>query len=374
MPWKNRDTMSIRREFVFRAINGPTTFSQLCREFGISRKTGYKWMERYHSDGSHGLRDRSRRPLQMPSRTRDCFVEAILELRDKHPAWGAKKLRQVLLNSGHEALPSVATFNRILKEHCRVTAESSGQRQRFIRFERGEPNELWQMDFKGHFSLIEGECHPLTILDDCSRYSLCLRACPTENELVVREGLEATFREYGLPDAMTMDNGSPWKGYPGQRLSGITVWLMRLGIRVSHSRPGHPQTQGKDERFHRTLKEELLRYHNFQCLQDAQEHFDNWRDIYNNTRPHEALNMACPSHKYRPSRKPYTESLSPVEYPEGDEVKRVGGNGEIWFMGKRFYIGGHLRGEFIGVRQRKENVWDFYYVNSRIGGHKADDV
>lgn len=366
MPWKDKGLMSLREEFVHRAKS--ENIAQLCREYKISRKTGHKWLSRYEEEGILGLQDRSRRPFQSSSKVDKEHVELILASREKYPAWGAKKLRQVLLNEGHKDLPSLSSFNRILTKAEKIPPLASEKRKHFIRFERSTPNELWQMDFKGYFQVKEGECHPLTILDDCSRYSICLKACSTENEINVREGLEMAFQEYGLPEAMTMDNGSPWKGYPTQRLSNITVWLMRLGIRVSHSRPNHPQTQGKDERFHRSLKEELLKYHNFQDLEDAQRHFNEWRDIYNHIRPHEALGMDFPAKRYKRSERKFPKKLPQIEYEKGDEVKKVGNNGEICFRGKRQYVGSHLRGDYVALRFRRDEVWDIYYVKSRIGG------
>ena len=258
MPWNDRDTMTLRDEFVGKAQSAKYSISELCREYNISRPTAYKWIQRYRDEGPIGLYNRNTNPLRMPSKVAPEKVQLIIHLRDKYPAWGAKKLRQVLINEGHEGLPSLSSFNRILSRECKITETESRKRQKFIRFEKATPNELWQMDFKGHFRTAEGECHPLTILDDCSRYAICLKGCLSENEISVRKALEEAFHCYGLPLAMTMDNGSPWKGYSKQRLSNLTVWLMRLGIRVGHSRPNHPQTQGKDERFHRTFKEEVL--------------------------------------------------------------------------------------------------------------------
>jgi transposase InsO family protein len=368
MPWKDRGAMSLREEFVLKALNKGNNISQLCEEYHISRQTGYKWINRYRKEGILGIQDRSKRPLYAPSRIEEDKVKLILSWRDKEPEWGAKKLQQVLLNLGHSNLPSIASINRILSRAGKIADEESEKRKHFTRFERKSPNELWQMDFKGHFLLFEGECHPLTILDDCSRYSLCLKACASENEIAVHNGLEEAFRQYGLPLAMTMDNGSPWKGYPGQRLSRLTVWLMRLGIKVSHSRPAHPQTQGKDERFHRTFKAEVLKYHNFQGLGDAQKQFDAWRYKYNCIRPHEAIGMKCPSQVYFESERRYKEKLDPIEYFPGDKVKKVGSNGEICFQGKRYYVGSYLKDEPVAIREIKDEYWDIYYVNSRIGG------
>jgi len=358
--------MSLRKEFIMKVQAQGYKVSHLCREYRISRKTAYKWLKRYSEEGILGLEDRTKRPSLSPARIRDEFVDGIICLRSKYPSWGGKKLRQLLLNEGHENIPSLSTVNRILKREDMIDKKESEKRQAYIRFEREFPNELWQMDFKGYFLVPGNECHPLTILDDCSRYAICLKACASESEELVRSGLEKAFREYGLPDAMTMDNGSPWKGYAGQRLSRITVWLMRLGIKVSHSRPRHPQTQGKDERFHRSLKEELLRFHNFQSLENAQTSFDEWRELYNYVRPHEGIGMKCPGQRYKASEKRYPERLAPIEYLPGDEVKKVYNNGTVCFRGQWYPVGKPLYGEYVALRQIKENEWDIYYANSRL--------
>jgi transposase InsO family protein len=367
MPWDNRGLMFLKEEFIQNVKKKTGTISQLCEKYNISRKTGHKWINRHSEEGFLGLNNRSKRPCSMPSRVSNDHVELIVSIRDQYPSWGAKKLKQVLINIGHKNLPSISSFNRILRREERVVRAESEKRHRYIRFERETPNELWQMDFKGHFAVSEGKCYPLTILDDCSRYSICLKACSSENEVSVRRGLEEAFRQYGLPEAMTMDNGSPWKGHSTQRLSRLTVWLMRLGIKIGHSRPYHPQTQGKDERFHRTFKEEVLKYHNFQGLSDAQKHFDEWRHLYNHIRPHEALGMRCPVQKYRQSERQFPEKLPTIEYQLEDVVKRVKRGGEIPFKGKYYYVGEHLRGEFVALRQRAERRWDIYYVTTRLG-------
>ena len=372
MPWDTRGVVSMREEFIARVTAKLMSISELCREYKITRRTAYKWLKRFDEDGVMGLQDRSRRPCRMPLRIKDSVKELILRYRDKYPSWGAKKIKQVLLNDGYNGLPSLSSFNRIFLHEGRVLPTESEKRKQFLRFEKQSPNELWQMDFKGHFEMVEGACHPLTVLDDCSRFSICLKACVSESEFAVRKALEAAFYQYGIPIAMTMDNGSPWKGYPKQRLSNLTVWLMRLGIKVGHSRPRHPQTQGKDERFHRTFKEEVLKYHNFQSLTEAQKHFDAWREIYNYIRPHEALNMKCPGERYSPSNRRYTEKLPAIEYRSEDQVKKVGGNGEVSFQGNRLYVGSFLKGERVAFRQRKEDEWDIYYVESRIGSFKRN--
>lgn len=367
MSWKEKDIVMLRHEFVTKALEPSANISKLCKEYGISRDIAYKWLNRYKEEGLLGLSDRSKRPSHMPSKLDDSIVQLVLAVKEEFPEWGAKKIVQTLANQGH-SFPSIATTNRILQRHNKINIAESEKRKPFIRFEREFPNELWQMDFKGYIPLDKGNCYPLTILDDCSRYSICIKACISENELSVREALEDAFHENGLPAAMTMDNGSPWKGYPKQRLSSLTVWLMRLGIKVSHSRPGHPQTQGKLERFHQSFKKEVLKYHNFQSLEEAQDSFNAWRYIYNHIRPHEALGLQYPAQKYCKSPREYRPELPVINYEVGDVVRQVGYNGEVSFKGKRCYIGGHLRGEKIAFRPRNEEEWDIYYFKTRLGG------
>lgn len=366
MPWKSRGTMSLREEFVKKAYENKFNMSELCRHYEISRTTAYKWLKRYEQEGEVGLLDRSRRPCHSPLRISTEQVEIILNARKNSPAWGAKKLRQTLINEGFSSLPSIATFNRVLLRHGKIDKEESTKRQHFIRFERLQPNELWQMDFKGHFKMVEGRCHPLTVIDDHSRYVVCLRACITENEESVRCALEETFRTHGLPEAMTMDNGSPWKGSPPYRLSRLTIWLMRLGIQVSHSSPRHPQTQGKDERFHRSLKDEVLKFHQFKDIKEAQHYFDHWLQIYNHKRPHEGIGMACPIQRYKPSLKPYPNKLPTIEYRPEDLLRKVRMCGQISYHGKDYFVGEHLCGETVALRQTGNKRWDIYYCNARV--------
>lgn len=367
MPWINRNNMSTKEEFILKALSNEYNINKLCNEYNISRKTAYKWINRFKKDGIEGLNEKSRRPTISPTLTSENNVNLILELRDKYPEWGARKLRHVLMRESKIELPCESTFNRILKQYDKIDPIQSEKRKHFIRFERELPNQLWQMDFKGHFKLLElGRCHPLTILDDHSRFSISLKAFNSENGESVKKALEEAFRKYGLPDAMTMDNGSPWKGSPPFRLSKITVWLTRLGIKVSHSTPRHPQTQGKEERFHRTLKTELLKYYQFKDLSDAQLHFDEWREVYNNIRPHEGIGMLCPANRYVESSKRFPEILMPVEYPERDEVRRVGKRGTIDFKGTTHYIGEHLHEENVGIREVKEDTYDVYFCTTKV--------
>ncbi len=238
----------------------------------------------------------------------------------------------------------------------------------YQRFEQERPNQLWQMDFKGHYRLGNGErCHPLTVLDDHSRYSLCLQACRNEQTETVQQQLTATFRRYGLPERMLMDNGSPWGNDLAHQYTPLTVWLLRLGIGVNHSRPYHPQTQGKDERFHRSLKVEVLAqrtYGDFGCMQIR---FDQWRYCYNHVRPHEALGMAVPASRYQLSHRSFPEQLRPLEYGAIDHVRKVQSDGKISFRNHEFCVGKAFRGSPVALRPTVEDgVYEIYFATHRI--------
>jgi transposase InsO family protein len=251
MPWSARNVSDLREEFVVLARQNGVSFSELCRRFGVSRQTGYKWLGRYAEQGPCGLVERSRRPVGSPSMTPSGLQRQVLELRLQHPAWGGRKISRRLADLGHAGVPAPSTVNSILKRHGLITPEASSAAQPWQRFEHAQPNALWQMDFKGHFpTATDGRCSPLTVLDDHSRYSLVLQACGKTDTDTVQGWLIEAFRRHGLPVRINTDNGAPW-GAPGQpgQLTGLAVWLIRLGIQVSYSQPYHPQTNGKDERF-----------------------------------------------------------------------------------------------------------------------------
>jgi transposase InsO family protein len=234
------------------------------------------------------------------------------------------------------------------------------------RFEHDAPNRLWQIDFKGHFAIEGGRCHPLTVLDDHSRFALGLQACGDEKTETVKDRLSSIFRRYGLPERMTMDNGSPW-GSHCEDPTALTVWLMRLGVGVSHSRPYHPQTQGKDERFHRTLQREVLNRYALRDLDHAQRRFDDWRGIYNLERPHEALAMQVPASRYRPSMRTFPESLPPIEYDSTDRIRKVQIGGEIYLGGRPYKVGGAFVGHPVAVRATPvAGLLDIFFCHQKI--------
>lgn len=374
MAWQNKDTMALKEEFLEKYLSKVQSLSSLCRDFDISRKTAYKWIDRFKEDGVSGLASHSKRPLTSPARISNKMINLILSTRKKFPSWGCRKLRQYLLNEGIICLPSESTFNRILLKNGEIDPIESEKRTQWIRFERAVPNELWQMDFKGHFKLLEeGRCHPLTILDDHSRFSIYLKGCKSEDGESVKSSLEDAFRQFGMPEEMTMDNGSPWKGHQF-RLSKLTVWLMRLGIKVSHSAPYHPQTQGKLERFHRSLKEEVLKYHQFGSLSEAQERFDEWRYIYNNLRPHEGIGMACPSTKYQRSLRSYPEKLPEIEYDINDAKLKVRQGGTVYFKGKEYWLGQHFAGEYVSLKEVGNETYDIFFSKCKVQRFKLNSI
>ena len=236
-----------------------------------------------------------------------------------------------------------------------------------IRFERDRPNELWQMDFKGHFAHDAGRCHPLTLLDDHSRFSLCLEACANQRGATVEASLVPTFERYGLPRRMVFDNGSPWGNGPGDPYTPLGVWLLRLGIAISHSRPYHPQTLGKDERFHRSLKAEVLQGRRFRDLAHCRQAFAAWRHVYNLERPHEALDMAVPASRYRPSPRAYPPTLPAIEYAAGDRVRKVQHGRRVDFMGKTWRLPKAFRGYPLALRPTpRDGIWKVFFMTHEI--------
>jgi len=369
MPWNEVTVMSERKRFVQLAGEPKANISALCREFNISRPTGYLWLKRHKEEGEQGLKNHSSRPHNSPNRTSEELEDLILEIRLEYPMWGSVKIASQLRELGVIDLPSKTTINEVLKRHGRICPQESEKHKAYQRFEHEEPNDLWQMDFKGHIRMGNGiRCHPLTLLDDHSRFNLIIRACANEQSGTVKSSLIDVFRDYGLPERMTMDNGAPW-GYSGAQLhTHLTAWLIRLGIRVYHSRPCHPQTQGKLERFHRTFKSELLSLYEFDDLEHAQSGFDYWRDVYNYERPHGAIDLAVPSERYQPSESVYNEdALSAIEYDSDMEVRKVQVDGLINYKGKVYRVGSAFHGEPVGLKPtEEEDMMAVYYCHQKV--------
>jgi transposase InsO family protein len=348
MPWREVSIMEQRREFVRLAMQDGANRRELCRRFGIHPSTGYKWLGRWTSEGELG--DRSRRPHTSPGRTERQIEERILAVRDAHPAWGGRKIARCLERDA-VASPAFSTVQEILRRYDRIVPPPGGPAAE-LRFEREAPNCLWQMDFKGWMPLAAGgRCHPLTIVDDHSRYSVCLEACANEQGRTVQGRLELTFRRYGLPDAFFVDNGAPWGDSCGQCWTRLGVWLLKLGVGVIHSRPYHPQSRGKNERFHRTLKAEVFAFKRFRDLAEVQRALDRWRTVYNLDRPHEALGQQVPASRYRPSARAFPERLPSVDYDERETVRRVPTSKDyVSFKGRRWKVPQAFRGEPVAIR------------------------
>lgn len=372
MPWKPVEEMSLKREFVELAGREGANMSELCRRFGVSRPTGYKWLKRWREGGVEALFARSRRPGSSPGRTSAPMEEKIVAVRTDNPVWGGRKIRRRLQDLGVKGVPSASTVTEVLRRHGKLGPESrkSSEGSGWKRFERKRPNELWQMDFKGHFELGSGgRCHPLGVLDDHSRFNLVLEACANERGATVRGHLEVAFKRYGLPDKILCDNGAPW-GDIKAPLTRVGVWLLESGVDICHGRPWHPQTQGKEERFHRTLQAEVLsRRTAWRDLGQCAEHFASWREKYNHERPHESLDDRVPAAAYQPSRRIFPEQLPEPEshYVEGDELRRVKSKGEITFRNRFFLIGRAFRGKTIALRPRRDGVWEVYFCWKSLG-------
>lgn len=371
MPWKECTSMCERRELVELVRQGTVTICAMSERFGVSRKTIYKWMKRYERLGTEGLGDQSRRPHGSSVKTSEPMEARVLALRKENPAWGGRKLRRVLLNQGVPGVPSMSTITEILRRQGLLHRPGERVVRPYQRFEHEQPNDLWQMDFKGHVGMGNGKrCHPLTVLDDHSRYSMVLQACGNEQGETVQEALIATFRKYGLPKRMLADNGSPWGGESGwNHWTWLTVWLLRLGVRISHGRPRHPQTQGKEERFHRTLVAELLGVGvQWADLEAYQQRFDPWREKYNHERPHEGIGLAVPASRYRVSDRVYPESLPGVEYPSGDVVRIVRAGGCVQYRGVLWSISAAFDGEPVAIRPTLvDGVWALWYAGVQLG-------
>lgn len=364
MPWNPIELMSLRKEFVNLALQPGANRRELCRRFGISPQTGYKWLARHAAEGPEGLADRSRRPHASPGLTPEAVQATVVELRAQHPYWGGRKISRRLHDQGL-ATVAPSTVSAILHRHGLIHPPTD-RRQAWQRFEHVQPNALWQADFKGYFETLQGRCSPLTVLDDHSRYNLVLEACGDMRTETVQACLETAFRRYGLPLRMNFDNGAPW-GCPKRsgQITTLGVWLVRLGIQLSFSRPYHPQTNGKEERFHRSLAAEVLNGRSFESLAQTQQAFDRWRYIYNHERPHDALRLATPISRYQPSPRRFPETLPPIDYGPDDTVLMVGWSGEIRFRGQRYRVSSALHRQPIAVRPRvtEDGIFDVYFAH-----------
>ncbi len=349
MPWKRMSVDEQRMQFVIRAVSGKERMAALCREFGISRPTGYLWRRRYERAGSFtAVREQSRRPHHSPARTEEWKEEQVVALREQ-TGWGAKKLHVVLRDEQQVVVP-VRTIHRIVERRGLIQDAVHGPAPG--RFERSAPNELGQMDSKGKYPLRDGECHPLSILDDHSRYAVGLYALSALRSEQAWPCLVQTFQRYGVPQAMLMDRGSLWWSvHNGWGLTWLSVRLIEQGIRLLYGRVCHPQTQGKVERFHRTLGGELRHRGVPKRLAEWPPLLAEVKRDYNERRPHEALGMHRPAELYQPSPQTYEEQPREWEYPAGSEVKRVNTQGMLEDGGRRWFVCGALAGQRVRIER-----------------------
>jgi len=369
MPWHEVSTVESRGLFVHGCRSGRWSISEGCRRFGISRRTGHKWLSRFQSDGESGLEDRSRRPRTVRYATPPSVEAALVALRQQYPDWGVRKLCRLLKTQGVDPPPE-RTANRILKRHGLVTPRE-GSAEALQRFQRSRPNALWQMD---HKQAVHGRWArrsvPLVVMDDASRYLLGLRSLPDKGVVATWAALWGVFGEFGLPEAMLSDNDSLFHGRCGP--SQIEARLMRLGIDPLHGRPYHPQTQGKVERLNGTLQREVLRHGQFSSAAELQSRYDAFRRRYNFDRPHEALDLEVPASCYEPSVRPRPRQLPPMEYLSGAVLRRVQKNGWMSWRGYIVPVGEGLYGERVEVREDDQGI-EIYYGRYRIMGWRPEE-
>ena len=345
MPWESKTVEDLRKEFVL-AQQECDNFSSLCREFGITRKTGYKWKERY--ENGETLSDLSRKPATVANKTDVDTEKLIVSLRTENPGWGAKKLKQVLEKQGY-SIPSAKTVNNILHRYGCISSDESAKHKPYIRFEKERCNEMWQTDFKGEFKMADNNyCFPLNIFDDHSRFVIKIAPSLTTANTVIPT-FRSAFEEFGLPDSILSDNGAQFAGFR-QGFTQFEKWLMNHDVLPVHGRIKHPQTHVKIERFHRTMKNELLKHVVMQDINDANRQFQLWREKYNTLRPHEALGMKCPADIYIPSKKNYTDTVKPYDYGTQYHVIKVNSWGYVRFDKWQIYLSETMIGEYIEFR------------------------
>jgi transposase InsO family protein len=356
--------VSERIQFVQDVLRGEATVVEVCRRYGVSRKTGYQWWSRFRAEGAAGLVDRSRRPRHSPEATPRAVVELLTAERCRHPRWGPKKLLRVLerKHPGVE-LPAISTAARILKREGLIKPRRRRGRPVRILTRRGwgvEPNDLWTADHKGQFRVGNGRmCYPLTIADSFSRYLLDVRACESTRHRDARAVFERAFREYGLPARILTDNGVPFGSTGVVGLSRLAVWWLKLGIGVERIEPGRPEQNGQHERMHRTLKAEATRPPRGSLLAQ-QRCFNAFRAEYNRERPHEALSQDVPAQHYRSSARAYSSEFAGLDYPDTFERRQVREGGDIKWRGRAVFVSEVLRGEMVGLNETGSGIWSVY--------------
>ena len=360
MPWAETEPMKERARFIADAEGGLYSMTELCERYGISRRTGYKWLDRYEASGPAGLVDRSRAPAGCPHRVDATIATAIVEVRKAHPSWGPRKLRAWLDGRRPRLiLPAASTIGDLLTR--RGLVQPRRRRRHWA------ANELWTTDFKGQFPTRDGQyCYPLTIVDHHSRYLLRCTALGSVRTDETQPVFERLFREVGVPAAIQSDNGTPFCSVGLHGLSALNVWWIRLGIRHVRSQPSHPEQNGAHERMHRTLKAETTRPPAF-SRRGQQRKFDTFCHTYNHERPHEALAQQPPARRWQPSAREYPRSLPKPDYPGHHLVRLVGGAGTIRFRGRQLFLTRALNDEHVGLEETADGIWSVYFYNLLLG-------
>lgn len=380
MPWKTVSLLKVRQRLVEAVLARRQTLQEICRRFGISRKTAYKWLARFGRCGRAGLRDRSRRPYRSPTRLSVPWIQFIGQWRRRRPHWGAKKIhRQLRQRYPHARVPALCTIQRWLKR-------SGWVRPRARRARRGpavphpgltvptRPNQVWTVDFKGWFRTADGvRQEPLTVRDLFSRYGLCLRLLPKQDDRPVRRTMQRLFRERGLPDAIRVDNGSPFGGKGALGLSRLSVWWLRLGIRVEFTRRARPGDNAGHEQFHGCYQREVVAA-GAAHRRSMQQRSTRWLIYYNEQRPHEALGQRPPAQVYRKSRRAFSEELVPLKYPPPWEARRVRNRGHIKWRGRLRFIGRAFVGQTVGLKCVGAHQWEVFLGRQLIGHLHAHDA
>ena len=354
MPWKEKSVELMREEFVKQVLSKEKSKSELCREYGISRPTGDKWLNRFLQGDN--LSDKSRAPFKTANKTPEAMEQFIVEYRKKYPAIGAVKIHRMLQDEGYSDIPCASTINGIFKRNGLISREASLAATPHKRFQKEKPNEMWQADFKGDFLMQNKQrCFPLNIIDDCTRFNLCCKPLPNVRLETVKPIMENIFCEYGLPFSFLCDNGHPWGSSQGLGFSSFEVWLMELGVLTLHGRILHPQTQGKEESFNGSMKRELLKYSEINDFYDAENKFNEYRDFFNNKRPHHALNLDTPSKHYTKSLIEYNPIIPKWEYPDNLKIHKVKPTGFFSYKNRSYFLSEAFAGKEIAIRESSKN-------------------
>jgi transposase InsO family protein len=372
MPWKTKNEQEQRYELVRAMKAGVEPVTGLCRRWKVSRKTAYKWLDRYRREGLQSLADQSREPARVPGRTPRHWLERLRRLRRKLPTWGARKLRHRLeLEHGPEDLPAVATLSRWLKDwglaRGRRRQRSGPVVLRAATRPARQVNEVWTVDFKGSFQTGDGtRVYPLTVRDLYSRYGLCVALLSSQSVAMSRREFEFLFSQYGLPERIRCDNGTPFGGAGPTGLTRLSAWWIKLGMEVEFTTPGRPCENGAHEQFHRVYKAEVAKGPTWRRA-EQQRRSNRWLRQYNEERPHEALGMGVPAEWYRPSPRALPARIRPWDYP-GHWLRRwVKGNGEISWKGKRRFVGEAFVRDFVGLKPMRKGVWRVYFGPILVG-------